>query len=100
MKAFDQALEITIHETPGDWCWWFLPTDDPVKFQLIVIYKSNNDFIYHGLFFAALDRTDATRMCHNLNCDLFGTSKSDTVAIVETVSEKLRYIDDVKRHGG
>lgn len=100
MKAFEQALEITIHETPGDWVWWFLSTIDPVRFELVVIYKNETDFIHHGLFFGAIDRTDATRMCHNLNCDLFGTSKSDTVAIVETVSEKLRYIDDVKRHGG
>ncbi len=100
MKAFERALEITANEIPGNWCWWFLPTDDPIRFQLIVIYSGNDDFIHHGLFFSALDRTEATRKCHKLNYELFSTSKSNTIAIVETVTEKLRYIDDVKRHRG
>ena len=95
MNIYEKALEKTIELAPDGWVWWFVATDMLNRFELIQVYK-NEDYISHGLYFGALNRTDANRICHKINEDILEISRTETILVVETISDKLRQIDEAK----
>ena len=98
MTSFNEKVyEITKSEPGENWCWWFL-VRGAVDFELVQIYERSADLVKHGLFFSALDCTDATRVCHNLN-ESIGRSKTDVISMVESVSEELRKTAEANRYG-